>query len=93
MILAGKLDAVVILLLKNSMMNLHGKLGPTLLPKTDPYSAKNRPSLKRQFFVFFFCAVGKDGDCGQVDLKRDKGMVIILSSSGESSRLVFATES
>ena len=37
--------------------------------------------------------MGKDGDCGQVDLKRDKGMVIILSSSGESSRLVFATES
>ena len=54
MILAGKLDAVVILLLKNSMMNLHGKLGPTLLPKTDPYSAKNRPSLKRHFFVVFF---------------------------------------
>ena len=78
------------------MTNLHGKLGPTLLPKTDlktdPYSAKKSPSLKRHFF-FFFCAVGKDGDCGQVDLKRDKGMVIILSSSGESSRLVFATES
>ena len=50
--MAGKLDAVVILLLlllllKNSMTNLHGKLGPTLLPKTDlktdPYSAKKVP--------------------------------------------------
>ena len=37
--------------------------------------------------------MGKDGDCGQVDLKRDKGMVIILSSSGESSRLVFVVNS